>query len=102
MDENLQHTWAERTVRAVNHIFPSIGYLSLSSHNQRYLPHAQLSAKLVTQWTMTFPEAVNLLHKLGHTFVRITRYEKEKNRQNLSCCEPSRSMSNNGARSVSQ
>jgi len=67
MDENTRHIWAEQTVRVVDHIFPYIEPLGMP-RGQRYLPHAQLSAKLVTQWKMTFPEAVNLLRKLGYYF----------------------------------
>jgi tetratricopeptide (TPR) repeat protein len=64
MDEHAQRVWAERTVHAVNHIFPYIGGFG-EPLDLRYLPHAQLSTKLIVQWEMRFLEAGQLLAKMG-------------------------------------
>jgi|SRR5450755_3774146 tetratricopeptide (TPR) repeat protein len=64
MDEQTQRQWAERTVLAVNEAFPAVDF-TLWQDCQRYLPHAQRCFALIQQWSMTFPEAAELLNKVG-------------------------------------
>lgn len=64
MDEETQRLWAERVVRAVNHIFPYIDLATLQLH-QRYLPHAQICVLLIDQFSVTSIEAAQLLYQLG-------------------------------------
>jgi tetratricopeptide (TPR) repeat protein len=64
MNEETQHQWAERTVRAVNSAFPDVEYETWSEC-ERLLPHARVCAELIEQWKMTFPEAARLLNRTG-------------------------------------
>jgi len=66
MDEQTQHEWAERTVRAVNRAFPDPREFTLWGLCQRCLPHAQACAALIEQWGMTFTEAARLLNQTGY------------------------------------
>jgi tetratricopeptide (TPR) repeat protein len=65
MDEPTQRLWAERVVRAVNRAFPESAFATWR-RSQRCLPHAQVCAELIGQWTFAFPEAARLLHQTGH------------------------------------
>jgi hypothetical protein len=65
MDENVQQQWAERTVHAVNETFPGVRFTSWP-RCQRCLPHAQVCATLIEQWSMEFPEATRLLNQTGY------------------------------------
>ena len=64
MDEGTQEQWAERAVRAVNHVFPDVDVTTWPAC-QRYLPQAQACADLVEQWNMRFSEAGRLLDQAG-------------------------------------
>ncbi len=64
MTKNMQRQWAERTVRAVNRAFPDVKFETWQ-RCQRCLPHAQTCASLIEQWSMTFPEAIQLLDRTG-------------------------------------
>lgn len=63
MEQEAQHLWAERAVRAVCAVFLPLA----ASDRQQYqalLPHAQICANHVRQWNMTFAEAQLLLERL--------------------------------------
>ncbi len=62
MDEDTQRQWAERTVRAVNRVFPE-WKVSNRQLSRRLFPQAQACFELITQWDMMFPEAASLLHR---------------------------------------
>lgn len=64
MDGEMQCLWAERTVRAVNSIFPDVTYETWSLC-QRYLQHAQVCMSHVVQYSFAFPEAARLLNEAG-------------------------------------
>ena len=51
MDEPTQRLWAERVVRAVNRAFPNSEFTTWR-RCQRCLPHAQVCADLIDQWTL--------------------------------------------------
>ena len=70
--------WAERTIRAVNAIFPDVEF-TMWPRCERYLSNAQVCAKLIEQNTMIFPEAAHLLNKIGrylHERGRFTEAEQ--------------------------
>lgn len=64
MDETMYRQWAERAVRAVNEVFPDSSALTWS-RCQRYLPNAQICAKIIEQENITLPEAVRLLSNVA-------------------------------------
>lgn len=64
MGEQEQRYWAERTVLAVNRVFPS-GDDATWSLCQRYLPHAEACVALIDRWEMVFAEAGRLLNQAG-------------------------------------
>jgi nucleoside phosphorylase/Tfp pilus assembly protein PilF len=64
MDVATQRLWAERVVRAINHIFPAVN-VATWPRCHRYLPHALVCATLIEQEQMVFPEAARLLSQAG-------------------------------------
>ncbi len=62
MSEAEQRSWAERTVRALNNVFPSVEYESWP-RCQRLIAHAQACASLIEEWEFGFVEAAQLLNK---------------------------------------
>ncbi len=66
MDTQTQHTWAERTVRAVNQAFPDVEDYRNWSRCQQYLSHALVCADLMTTYNLTFTEAARLLNETAH------------------------------------
>jgi tetratricopeptide (TPR) repeat protein/transcriptional regulator with XRE-family HTH domain len=64
MDKETQQEWAERTVRMVNRAFPEVEF-PLWNICQRYLPHAQVCAELISRWDLGFSEATNVLNNAG-------------------------------------
>jgi len=62
MDKRKQRQWAERTVRAVNQVFPSPEFTTWPQC-QRLLAHAQVCADLINHHAFAFPEAARLLHQ---------------------------------------
>jgi tetratricopeptide (TPR) repeat protein len=81
MDDQAQHQWAERTVRAVNAAFPRVEF-KVWPRCQRLLPHAQACAELIEQWDLTFPEAAGLLINAGNYLVGRGQYPEA-----LSLCQ---------------
>lgn len=67
MDEETQRQWAERTVRAVNCVFPVVEITTLQCY-QRYVPSAQICAVLIEDWRMVSTKAAELLHRVGEYF----------------------------------
>lgn len=64
MDQKTRREWAERTVKAIDTVFPEDDYSSAS--NQRsYLPHIQVADTLIKQYHLFFPEAAHLLFRAG-------------------------------------
>ncbi len=79
--------WAERVIRAVNHVFPKATYKHWSEC-ERYIAHAIACADLIEQWRaefpetahkLEFPEAAHLLHEAGsYLFDRIQYKQAER------------------------
>ena len=67
MSPEVQQLWSERTVRAINAIFPEEDSPRWRQC-ERYLPHAQVCAELIAQWDMAFPEAMQLLERAAASF----------------------------------
>jgi tetratricopeptide (TPR) repeat protein len=68
-----QRLWAERAVRAVNHIFPEVEFDTWPLC-ERYLPHALACAELVRQEGMMLLEAARLLSRAGYYLYERGRY----------------------------
>ncbi|HKI17199.1 MAG TPA: tetratricopeptide repeat protein, partial [Isosphaeraceae bacterium] len=64
MDQPDRDRWAERAVRAVNRAVPEVEGFE-PEHFDRYIPHLETCARIVTQDHMRFPEAGRLLDKTG-------------------------------------
>jgi tetratricopeptide (TPR) repeat protein len=65
MDKEMQKGWAERAVRVVNKVFPEVQF-ALWLKCELYLPHAQICTELIEQWELAFPEAAQLLSRVGN------------------------------------
>ncbi len=83
-----QAEWAERIVRAVAQSFPKVDYQTWT-RCERYIPHVLLCAAQMDRWSMTFPEARNLLFQTGYYFYQRGQYrEAEPLRKSaLAMCE---------------
>ena|SRR5437016_2246854 len=64
MDVDARHLWSEQAVRAIEHIFPQVEIANWPSC-QRYLSQALQGVRLIEQWSMEFPESVELLERTG-------------------------------------
>jgi tetratricopeptide (TPR) repeat protein len=66
MDEPTYHQWTERTIRAVEQVFPQgrkpIDWVIC----KRLLPHAQCCVDLIKQYDLSSKEATNLLHRVAN------------------------------------
>jgi tetratricopeptide (TPR) repeat protein len=63
MAQEIQHQWAERTVRAINAVFPESMKVDTWSRCRRYLPQAQSCAALIEDYALTLDEAARLLNR---------------------------------------
>ena len=75
LSKEAQSDWAERTVRAVNQAFPKVEFITWQQC-RRYLPHAQVSAGLIKQERMVFPEAARLLDEAGYYLFEQGQYQE--------------------------
>jgi tetratricopeptide (TPR) repeat protein len=75
MDEQCQHQWAERAVRAVNAAFPRVEFETWPQC-ERCLPHALLCTELIAQERLVFPETGSLLNRTGWYLQERTRYHE--------------------------
>ncbi len=64
LDAQAQQQWAERSIRALNAAFPSVEFANWN-RCELFLPHAQVSARLIEQYRLLLPEAASLLHSTG-------------------------------------
>jgi tetratricopeptide (TPR) repeat protein/transcriptional regulator with XRE-family HTH domain len=76
MGEEMQRSWAERVVRAVNLAFPESEGPSTWTQCQRYLPHALACLNLIDQWQIPSEAATRLLYKAGIYLVEGGRCEQ--------------------------
>ena len=69
MDEKTQLQWAERTVYAVNQVFPDGAAAATWPRCQRLLPHVEACVHLMKQWKIVSRDAWRLLKEAG-TYLR--------------------------------
>lgn len=75
MDEDTRRKWAERVLRAVHHVFPrEVAIGTWPRFGQRYLPHALCCIQLIERERMHFPEAAQLLSRVGAYLKDRARY----------------------------
>ncbi len=60
LDPGSVELWIERSIRTLNAVFPEETSWPLS---ERYLPHVQVCQHLLEHSNLSFPEAVQILHK---------------------------------------
>ncbi len=65
LNEKMQRMWVERTVRAVNRVFPDVNDFSQWHLVQRYIPHVQRCVDHIEKWVIVSPEAARLLEQMG-------------------------------------
>ncbi len=72
MEKSEQRVWAERAVRAINRVFPTITFATWQQC-QRYLPQIQVCSELIRNYDFAFPEAIQLLEQAA-TFLKEYAY----------------------------
>ncbi|MGB8344931.1 MAG: FxSxx-COOH system tetratricopeptide repeat protein [Ktedonobacteraceae bacterium] len=77
MDENMQRTWAERAIRAVNNAFPDVE-LETWERCQRCLPHVLMCASYAEAYALAFPEAARLFNEAASYLLAHAQYEGAK------------------------
>jgi len=75
MNTETQQKWAERTVKAVNQVFPRVEF-NTWVECQQYLPHALICVDLIEQWEMRFAEAARLLNVAGYYLYQRANYNE--------------------------
>lgn len=75
MREDNQRAWANRTVEAVNYIFPD-GTVEALALCEKYLPQATTCAKLIEHWKIVTQEAGRLLTEMGAHLSELGRYKE--------------------------
>jgi tetratricopeptide (TPR) repeat protein len=75
MDEQTRHLWVERTVQAVNEVFPRVSFTTWSQC-EWYLPHALVCAELVERCRIRGPEASRLLYHAGCYLIERARFRE--------------------------
>jgi hypothetical protein len=73
MDEQTQRVWAERTVRAVSHVFPD-AYVVAWTNYGRYLPQALVCADLIEHCEFYFSSALHLLNNTAYYLTQQGRF----------------------------
>jgi serine/threonine protein kinase/tetratricopeptide (TPR) repeat protein len=76
MDIQEQKQWAERVIRAVNHVFPNGGDIAQWNKCQRFLAQVHVCEALISEFSLTFPEAARLLHQLGIYLMEHAQYPR--------------------------
>jgi tetratricopeptide (TPR) repeat protein len=64
MTKKAQRVWARRTIKTVEYVFPVVEF-AIWLQCKRLIAHAQVCAELASQYTLTFPEVVQLLNQAG-------------------------------------
>ncbi len=77
MKSRKRRQWAERVVRAVSHVFPTVE-VATWSFCQQCLPHALECATHINEWNMLFPEAAHLLNQAGYYLEDRAQYLEAK------------------------
>jgi tetratricopeptide (TPR) repeat protein/DNA-binding XRE family transcriptional regulator len=77
MDRDTQRLWAERTIRAVNRTFPIVE-LHTWERCQRCLPHVEMCATYIKEYTLSFPEAARMFNEAASYLGARAGYEQAK------------------------
>lgn len=64
MSEDERRTWAERAIRAINHLFPEVESATWE-RCERLLPQTRTCTELISFYDFTFEDAIQLLEKAG-------------------------------------
>ena len=75
MSREVQHQWAQRTVRTVEQALPRVEPAEWRCYHG-YLAQMQSCATLIEQWNMKFPEAASLLEHAGDYLHMRMQYEQ--------------------------
>jgi tetratricopeptide (TPR) repeat protein len=75
MAEAERRTWAERTVRALNAAYPDPSNFGQWAECERFLAHAQASAKWISEYGFEFAEAGRVLNDMGYYLSERGQYE---------------------------
>jgi tetratricopeptide (TPR) repeat protein len=75
MDRDTQRLWAERAIRVMNRAFPDVE-LQTWERCRRCLPHVQICATYVEEYTLAFPEAARLFNEAASYLVARARYDQ--------------------------
>jgi serine/threonine protein kinase/tetratricopeptide (TPR) repeat protein len=78
MPAEVQRLWAQRTIRAVNRVFPEGDQVATWSQCQRCMPNVRTCLPLIETWHMTFPEAARLLDQAGLYLLEHAQYTQAK------------------------
>jgi tetratricopeptide (TPR) repeat protein len=88
MDKRAAQQWANRTVQAVNHVFPD-GDFDTWPRCERLLPHALACVRLIEQEQIASQEAARLLNQTGGYLTQRGRYAEAEPivQRTLAMCE---------------
>lgn len=75
MDDAARRSWAERTVEAVNAVFPSVEF-EVWPQCERLLPHAKVAAGLVGKFGLEFISASRLLNETARYLEYRAQYQE--------------------------
>ncbi len=70
MDEETQRLWAERTIQALNRVFPNPRFFEHWELCQRCLAHGQTCLEHIQRWQLSSPAALQLLTRTGYYLMR--------------------------------
>lgn len=77
MDADTQRLWAERAIRAVNRAFPDVE-LQTWERCQRCLPHVQICATYIEEYSIAISEAGRLFNEAASYLIARGSYERAK------------------------
>jgi tetratricopeptide (TPR) repeat protein/transcriptional regulator with XRE-family HTH domain len=75
MSGDVQRLWAERSIRAMNRVFHSVG-LQTWERCQFCLPHVQICATYIKEYTLAFPEAAHLFNEAASYLVAHANFQQ--------------------------
>ncbi len=77
MSTDIQRQWAERTVRAVNQVFPHVEFNAWQLC-QRLLPQVQVCAELIEEWNFEHEVSARLLDEAGDYLRERAQYSESE------------------------
>jgi tetratricopeptide (TPR) repeat protein len=75
MSQKIQRLWVERVVRTINLAFPEEDYTNWQQC-QKYILHIQSCVDHIIRLNLAFPEAADLLTRVGKYLVKSAQYEQ--------------------------